>query len=73
MVIRTKRGDAKQATARASDMRLGHGLTSAKSKFRFLDEEAERMLQRARSLPPVSREVAVAKLSIFVPALFQIN
>jgi len=73
MVIRTKRGDVKQATARASDMLLGHGSTSAKSKIGSLDEKAERMLQRARSLPPVSQEVAVAKLSIFVPALFQIN
>jgi len=73
MVIRTKRGDVKPATAKASDMRLGHGPTSAKSKFGSLDEEAERMLQRARSLPPVSREVAVAKLSIFVPALFWLN
>ena len=73
MAIRTKRGDAKQATAKASDMLMGHGPTSAKSKIGFLDEEAERMLQRTRSLPPVSRELAVAKLSIYVPVLFQIN
>lgn len=73
MAIRTKRGDVKQATAKASDMLMGHGPTSAKSKIGFLDEEAERMLQRTRSLPPVSREVAVANLSIYVPVLFQLN
>jgi hypothetical protein len=73
MAIRTKRGDVKQATAKASDMLMGHGPTSAKSKIGFLDEEAERMLQRTRSLPPVSLELAVAKLSIYVPVLFQIN
>ena len=73
MAIRTKRGDVKQATAKASDMLMGHGPTSAKSKIGFLDEEAERLLQRTRSLPPVSRELAVAKLSIYVPVLFQIN
>ncbi|MBT6665993.1 MAG: hypothetical protein HOB01_11655 [Gammaproteobacteria bacterium] len=73
MAIRTKRGDVKQATAKASDMLMGHGPTSAKSKIGFLDEEAERMLQRTRSLPPVSREVAAANLSIYVPVLFQLN
>ena len=73
MVIRTKRGDVKQATAKASDMLMGHGPTSAKSKIGFLDDEAERMLQRTRSLPPVSREVAAANLSIYVPVLFQLN
>jgi len=73
MAIRTKRGDVKQATAKASDMLMGHGPASAKSKIGFLDEEAERMLQRTRSLPPVSREVAVANLSIYVPVLFQLN
>ena len=73
MAIRTKRGDVKQATAKASDMLMGHGPTSAKSKIGFLDEEAERLLQRTRSLPPVSLELAVAKLSIYVPVLFQIN
>lgn len=73
MAIRTKRGDVKQATAKASDMLMGHGPTSAKSKIGSLDEEAERMLQRTRSLPPVSREVAVANLSIYVPVLFQLN
>ena len=73
MAIRTKRGDVKQATAKASDMLMGHGPASAKSKIGFLDEEAERMLQRTRSLPPVSQELAVAKLSIYVPVLFQIN
>ena len=73
MAIRTKRGDVKQATAKASDMLMGHGPISAKSKIGFLDEEAERMLQRTRSLPPVSREVAVANLSIYVPVLFQLN
>ena len=73
MAIRTKRGDVKQATAKASDMLMGHGPASAKSKFRSFEEEAERMLQRARSLPPVSRELAVANLSIYVPVLFQLN
>jgi hypothetical protein len=73
MAIRTKRGDVKQATAKASDMLMGHGPASAKRKFGSLDEEAERMLQRARSLLPVSRELAVAKLSIYVPVLFQLN
>ncbi len=73
MAIRTKRGDVKQATAKASDMLMGHGPTSSKSKIGFLDEEAERMLQRTRSLPPVSREVAAANLSIYVPVLFQLN
>ena len=73
MAIRTKRGDVKQATAKASDMLMGHGPTSAKSKIGFLDEEAERLLQRTRSLPPVSPELVVAKLSIYVPVLFQIN
>ncbi len=73
MAIKTKRGDVKQATAKASDMLMGHGPASAKSKIGFLDEEAERMLQRTRSLPPVSQELAVAKLSIYVPVLFQIN
>ena len=73
MAIRTKRGDVKQATAKASDMLMGHGPASAKRKFGSLDEEAERMLQRARSLPPVSREVAAANLSIYVPVLFQLN
>lgn len=73
MAIRTKRGDVKQATAKASDMLMGHGSASAKSKIGFLDEEAERLLQRTRSLPPVSLELAVAKLSIYVPVLFQTN
>ncbi len=73
MSIRTKKGDVKQATAKASDMLMGHGPASAKSKIGFLDEAAERMLQRTRSLPPVSQELAVAKLSIYVPVLFQIN
>ena len=73
MAIRTKRGDVKQATAKASDMLMGHGPTSAKSKFGSLDEEAERLLQLTRSLPPVSPELVVAKLSIYVPVLFQIN
>jgi hypothetical protein len=73
MAIRTKRGDVKQVTAKASDMLMGQGPTSAKSKIGFLDEEAERMLQRTRSLPPVSLELVVAKLSIYVPVLFQIN
>jgi hypothetical protein len=66
--------DAREIQASSSTQTiLKSSFSSAKSKIESFDDEAERVLQRTRAPPPMSWEVAVAKLSIFVPALFQLN